>query len=328
MIKQQLAHEQPIAWQTLSHALKNDQLAHAYLFHGPKGTPKSECALFVAQSLICPHKDGDGFACEECAECERVVHQQFADLIYLDGSETSIKKEHILKLQHEFSKTGLEHTGRKIYIVNQAENATPEALNALLKFLEEPSGNQMTAILICEQTERLLPTIVSRCQPIPFRPLSAAECYERCKDKIDPLDAYLLSGMIHHPQEIIAAAESDEYQHAFYLFQSFTKAFLRSPYIGLDLLLKAGTERKKTDGKLWMRYFLEMQMMFYRDLIKGNGAIDHAWYQSMLQAYHEKNDRYDQLLEVLLETRDKLWKSVNLSLLCDQMVYKMKEVLG
>ena len=77
-----------------------------------------------------------------------------------------------------------------------------------------------------------------------------------------------------------------------------------------------------------MRYFLEMQMMFYRDLIKGNGASDHAWYQSMLQAYHEKNDRYDQLLEVLLETRDKLWKSVNLSLLCDQMVYKMKEVLG
>lgn len=328
MVKQQLALEQPVAWQTLYHALKNDQLAHAYLFHGPKGTPKLECALFIAQSLICPHKDKDGFACEECSECRRVVQHQFTDLIYLDGSETSIKKENILKLQHEFSKTGLEYTGRKIYIINQAENATVEALNALLKFLEEPSSNQMTAILICEQPDRLLPTIVSRCQPIPFRPLSAVQCYERCKNDLNPLDAYLLSAMIHHPQEMLETAESDEYQHAFYIFQNFTAAFLRSPYYGLDLLLKAGAERKKSDGKLWMRYFLEMQMTFYRDLIKGKSAVEDPWYLSMFQAYCEKHEHYDRLLEILLETRDKLWKSVNLTLLCDQMVYKMKEALA
>lgn len=327
MIKQRLAHEQPIAWQTLCHALQKDQLAHAYLFYGPKGTPKHECALLIAQSLICPHQDENGFACEECEECERVAHHQFADFIYLDGSETSIKKENILKLQHEFAKTGLEHTGRKIYIVNQAENATPEALNALLKFLEEPSSSQMTAILLCEQPERLLPTIVSRCQPVPFRPLSAAQCYERCKNEMNPLDAYLLSGMVSHPQEMMAVAESEEYQHAFYVFQNFTDAFLRSPYFGLDLLLKAGVERKKLDGKLWLRYFLEMQMIFYRDLVKGTNGIDNAWYCTMFQAYQTKHQRYERLLEILLETRDKLWKSVNLTLLCNQMVYQMKEAL-
>ncbi len=328
MIKQQLVHEQPIAWQTLCHALKNNQLAHAYLFHGPKGTSKLECAMLVAQSLVCPNKDEHGFACEECEECKRIAHHQFADLIYLDGSETSIKKENILKLQHEFAKTGLEHTGHKIYVVNQAENATTEALNALLKFLEEPSSTQMTAILICDQMDRLLPTIVSRCQLIPFRPLSSAQCYERCKNEMNPLDAYLLSGMIHHPQEMLAVAESDEYQHAFYLFENFTKAFSQSPYYGLDLLLKAGTERKKADGKLWMRYFLEMLMVFYRDLMKGTGNHDNAWYQSMLDMYRMKHIRYDQMLEILLTTRDKLWKSVNLTLLCDQMVYQMKEALG
>lgn len=326
MVKQQLALEQPIVWQTLSHALKNDRLAHAYLFHGAKGTAKVEGAILLAQSLICSHRDEDGFACEKCVQCQRIAKRQYTDLIYLDGAETSIKKENILKLQHEFAKTGLESTGRKIYVINQVENATAEALNALLKFLEEPSGEQMTAILIAEQPDRLLPTIISRCQPIPFRPLSAKQCYERTKNELNPLDAHMLSEMIHRPQEMREASESEEYQQAFAIFREFTPAFLRSAYLGLDVLLRACAERKKSDGKLWMNYFLNMQMTFYRDLIRTETGAD-AWYQSMLEAYRAKPLPVDRLLAVLSETSDKLTKSVNLTLLCDQMVNQMKEAL-
>lgn len=327
MMKEQLADQQGVAWQILSHALTQHKVAHAYLFHGPNGTPKMECAKLLAQSLICSHVDEHGYACEVCDECHRIQEEQFADLIVLDGTSVSIKKEQIVKLQHNFNKTGLEHTGKKVYIINYAENATPDALNSLLKFLEEPT-NDMVAILLVEQLDRLLPTIISRCQMIPFHPLRATQCYAICKETMEELDAYLLAQMIKNPKEMQDAQESDEYQHAKYLFIKFLEQFLVSPYYGLECLLSEGFDnKKKRDGKRCMRYFLELLMTFYKDLLQGGSYVEDPWYLDQLSSYRQKPYSYAKLLEILLETRDKLWKSVNLSLLSDQLVYNMKEVV-
>ena len=75
-----------------------------------------------------------------------------------------------------------------IYVLDHAENATPDALNSLLKFLEEP-GSDMIAILIVEQLDRVLPTIISRCQNIPFTPLRASQCYAAVQEELEVLDA-------------------------------------------------------------------------------------------------------------------------------------------
>lgn len=327
MLKQQLAKEQPIAYRTLSHALKNDMLAHAYLFYGPQGTPKEACAELLAQSVLCTNQDEDGFACEMCQDCIRIKEHRMTDFICLDGTSTSIKKENILKLQHEFSKTGLEHTGKKIYLINHAENATVDALNSLLKFLEEPSAN-MTAILICEQLDRLLPTIISRCQLIPFHPLSSETCFQLCKAELGELDAYLLSNMIHSPQEMLQTAEQVEYQQARHLFTCFLQQSVHSLHQAHCELLKEGFDQKRSDGKLCMRYFLEMLMTFYRDMIKGSNPLQDDWYGEVYRQYRSKSIRYEAILTILLTTKDKLWKSVNLTLLCDQMIYQMKEVMA
>ena len=147
MFKDILREQQPVVYHTLRNALEHNRLAHAYMFSGPSGTPKKETAYLLAQSLVCRES---GFACEVCDTCERIAHNEYADMIYLDGTSVSIKKDDILKLQHAFAKTGLEKTGKKIYVLDHAENATPDALNSLLKFLEEP-GSDMIAILIVEQ---------------------------------------------------------------------------------------------------------------------------------------------------------------------------------
>lgn len=325
MIKEQLKQEQPIAYRTLSHALQNDKLAHAYLLHGAPGTPKVACGQLLAQSILCTHSDKDGFACEECPDCRRIRDHQMTDFIYLDGTSTSIKKENILKLQHEFSKTGLEHTGKKIYMINHVENATTDALNSLLKFLEEPNG-QMIAILICDQLERMLPTIISRCQMIPFRPLSQSACYELCREELGELDAYLLSGMIHSPQEMIEASESEEYQQARHLFQGFIKNSAASIHQAHAALLKEGFDNKRIDGKRCMKYFLEMLMTFYRDMLKGKAGIKDEAYQASLMKQKSLGMNPQSILEILITTRDKLWKSVNLTLLCDQMIYQIRSV--
>ena len=116
-------------------------MSHALLLCGPRGTERRETAIFIAQSLVCQHSE-EGLACEECESCQRIAQGQYADLIVLDGADRSIKKDEILSLQEQFSKTALEGNGKKIYILDHAENATPEALNSLLKFLEEPAGQR------------------------------------------------------------------------------------------------------------------------------------------------------------------------------------------
>ena len=103
---ERLQAQQPVVYQTLKHALMQKKLAHAFLFVGQKGTPRLETALLLAQSRICQHVH-DGFACEECIDCQRIAEGNYADLILLDGASKSIKKEEIRSLQERFNKTGL-----------------------------------------------------------------------------------------------------------------------------------------------------------------------------------------------------------------------------
>ena len=169
MNRNELKTLQPIVYQTLHNALTNDSLSHCYLFVGPTGTARFETAVLLAQSLVCDHTD-DGWACQQCMQCIRIEENNYADYILIDGSKESIKAERILNLQYQFSQTALEKAGRKIFIINSCENMTLKAANSLLKFIEEPSGN-VVGIFITSQIDRLLPTIVSRCQKVSFRPL-------------------------------------------------------------------------------------------------------------------------------------------------------------
>ncbi|MEF9967267.1 MAG: DNA polymerase III subunit delta [Longicatena sp.] len=324
MFKDILLEQQPVVYHTLKNALETHKVAHAYMFSGPNGTPKKETAYFLAQSLLCEQEEG--FACETCDTCKRVVHNEYADMIYLDGTLVSIKKDEILKLQHTFSKTGLEANGKKVYILDHAENATPDALNSLLKFLEEPT-NDMVAILLVEQIDRVLPTIVSRCQNIPFTALNAKQCYEAIREELNELDAYLLSHMIRQKKDIMVAVESEDYQHAIYVFKGMIERYESSPYEALLFLQTEGfpTKQKKY-GKQALNYLIEILTLFFRDCLKQNKDIHDDWYLKHLMIMQSKQIDNVKILQILMQTKDKLLRSVNIQLLVEQMLYQMKEV--
>lgn len=323
MFKEILKEQQPVVYRTLLNALENDRLAHAYMFYGPSGTPKKETAYLLAQSLIC---EQEGFACETCSTCQRIAHNDFVDMIYIDGTSVSIKKDDILKLQQTFSKTGLEQTGKKVYVLDHAENATPDALNSLLKFLEEP-GSDMTAILIVEQLDRVLPTIVSRCQLIPFKALSAKQCYDAVNEELEELDAYLLSMMIRQKSEILETAETEEYQHARYVWKGMLETYLTSPYDALLFLqLEGFPAKQKKYGKQTMMYFIDMLTIFFKDCMQDRRISQDKWYLDMMDQYQKKEIDLVKVIKVLMQTKDTLLGSVNIQLLVDQMIYRMKEV--
>ncbi len=322
-MKNRIIAEQEIVYQTLENCLKGNKLSHALLFTGPKGTPKFQTALFLAQSLIC--KEADPFACEECELCDRVKQGQYTDVLILDGTQKSIKKDDVIRLQNQFNKTALEENGRKIYIINQAENATIEALNSLLKFLEEPSGENTTAILIVDQVERLLPTIVSRCQIIPFRPIPQDTCYSQAIEKgVDPQDAFLLSYSINDSDEILEISEKESYQKAIVGIKQHLNNIRRIDESLVNLQSEIFNEKDKT--KETLIYFISIFECIIQNALSGNKSSV-KWIQDEMDKLLAMKINLSQWLLILLETKDKCNRPFNTGLLLDQMILQMKEVM-
>lgn len=321
MFKERLKKEQPIAYKILENALISKHYAHAYLLVGEKGTPKKETAILLAQSLLC---DEEGFACETCNTCQRIADHNYADFIFIDGETTSIKKQNILAIQEEFNKTSVESKGKKIYVLNYAENATPDALNSLLKFLEEPVQD-VFAILTVEQLDRLLPTIQSRCQNIPLRKANISTCYEYCiKENIDPLDAYLLSHLAGCWEEITQKLEDENYQLARILAMDTIQMLYKNADQALVHLQRDGFKDKKGSDKMQFMMFVEILSIFFKDVIKGQTLCESSQWLSAMKEYNVKD--CIAYLTACMEAKDKCGRSVNLSLLCDQLIAKMKEL--
>ncbi len=161
--------EQPRVSEILAGSLRHDRLAHAYLFAGPRGSGKMEIALHLAKSLFCIELTGD--ACGKCLQCHRIEAGNHPDVHIIVPDGASLKIDQVRALQKEMTMRAVE-AGRKVYILEHVDRMTTQAANSLLKFLEEPPDGVL-AILITENSHAVLPTILSRCQILPFSPLSA-----------------------------------------------------------------------------------------------------------------------------------------------------------
>ncbi|HZG87535.1 DNA polymerase III subunit delta' [Paenibacillus sp.] len=151
----------------LQSALRAGTLSHAYVFEGPRGTGRRATALTLAQALHC--REGGGDACGVCAECRKIAGGNHQDVIRIDTEGAAVKIDQIRDLQKQFAyKTTGENP--RVYIIEEAERLTPQAANALLKFLEEPTSATV-ALLLTENAQALLPTILSRAQRLVFLPL-------------------------------------------------------------------------------------------------------------------------------------------------------------
>jgi DNA polymerase III subunit delta' len=138
--------------------------AHAYLFTGPSGVGKSEAALDFAAGLACP----DG-GCGVCTTCRRVREGLHPDVEIVAPEGNFIRKDEITTINMHAVYRPFEARA-KVYIFLEADNFNTEAANAFLKTLEEPPPH-VYFILVTDHPERLLPTVVSRCQQVAFSPV-------------------------------------------------------------------------------------------------------------------------------------------------------------
>lgn len=150
----------------LKNAVAQGQIAHAYIFYGPRGLGKTSTARILAKAANCLQLQSDGNPCGKCENCIAVQEGTFLDLIEIDAaSNRGIDQMRELKERIEFSPS---RGKKKVYIIDEVHMLTTEAFNALLKTLEEPPAH---AIFILATTEihKVPATILSRCQRFDFR---------------------------------------------------------------------------------------------------------------------------------------------------------------
>jgi len=160
---------------TLKNAIKQDRVAHAYLFCGPRGIGKTTTARILAKALNC-EKGPTPTPCNKCASCKEITGGNSLDIIEIDGaSNRGIDEIRNLRESVKFS----PHTGKfKVYIIDEVHMLTSEAFNALLKTLEEPPAH-VKFIFATTAPHKLIPTILSRCQRFNFRRLSSKDIAEK-----------------------------------------------------------------------------------------------------------------------------------------------------
>ncbi|MGN6509691.1 MAG: DNA polymerase III subunit gamma/tau [Chitinophaga sp.] len=200
---------------TLKNAIRNNQLAHAFLFCGPRGVGKTTCARILAKTINCENLQPDGEACNECNSCRTFNEGSSFNIHELDAaSNNSVDDIRTLVDQVRFAPQAGKY---KIYIIDEVHMLSSSAFNAFLKTLEEPPSY---AIFILATTEKhkILPTILSRCQIFDFKRITI-------QDTVD------------HLQEIVTKEHMTAEGDALHLIAQKTDGCMRDSLSTLDKIV-------------------------------------------------------------------------------------------
>lgn len=158
--------------QTLKNAIANNKLAHAYLFCGPRGVGKTTCARIFAKTINCEHRTSDGEACNECDSCKAMGEQRSYNVYELDAASNN-SVDNIRELIDQVQIP--PQIGKyKVFIIDEVHMLSTQAFNAFLKTLEEPPKHAIFVMCTTEK-QKILPTILSRCQTYDFQRISTQD---------------------------------------------------------------------------------------------------------------------------------------------------------
>lgn len=160
---------------TLKNAIRHNQLAHAFLFCGPRGVGKTTCARILAKTINCQNINEAGEACNNCSSCVSFNNGSSLNIYELDAaSNNSVDDIRTLVEQIRFAPQAGKY---KVYIIDEVHMLSASAFNAFLKTLEEPP-HYAIFILATTEKHKILPTILSRCQIFDFKRITTLDTVE------------------------------------------------------------------------------------------------------------------------------------------------------
>lgn len=325
---QQLEEIQPTVLRMLKNSIMKNRLAHAYLFEGMLGTGKKETSLMLAKSIFCVAPKDGCIPCESCHYCRRINNGNHPDVHVVEPDGASIKKQQIKFLQEEFAKTGVE-SSQKVYIIVHAERMTGSAANSLLKFLEEP-GSETLAILITEQAQQILPTILSRCQIVTFKPLSFDKLVEKLIEMgVERKKAPLIARTTNNLEEGLALNNDEWFAQAQKLVVKLYEVLSKNPLEALVALQENWflhfKEKEQFDRGLDLLLLLLRDLLYIQ--LDNNEQVVFLTEEKKLEQFALQSSglRLADQMACVLDAKRKLHANMNPQLLMEQLVLNLQE---
>ena len=323
-VEKYLKNYQPVIYQTFLNSLQKDQLSHAYLISGSNGAPLLDVATFFAKSILCD--DPSPLACNSCITCLRVDDGNYPDFFVFDGSKATIKKEAVTTIESAFEKKAFENKGIRVYVLHLIENMTIEAINSILKFLEEP-GQKVYAFLTTNNENVILPTIISRCQVLRLKLIDKQIVIRTAiEEGVDKKDAELLSYFYNDGELIKEVLEDKESNDAFFTAKECFEGIIQILAEGEtnDIIYQAQSNiTNRIKSKEACRYFINMLVMAFEDAIniqnQKNAFLES--YATILETLASKLSHLDESLIELLKCSGVVNANVNIPLLIDHIFY-------
>ncbi|MDR7002310.1 DNA polymerase III subunit delta' [Neobacillus niacini] len=324
----QLEEVQPTVLKMIKNSIQKHRVAHAYLLEGIRGTGKKEIALLYTKALFCESLIDGYRPCETCKNCKRINHGNHPDVHIVEPDGQSIKVEQIRNLQVEFSKKGVESL-KKVYILVHADKMSVSASNSLLKFLEEPSS-QTTAFLLTEQPQKILPTILSRCQVLTFRPLSPQAMVKQLMENgVDPMKAPLLAQLTNSLEEALSLNGDDWFAQAQKIVVKLYEVLKKNPLEAMIML--QGDWFLHFKEKEQINRGLDLLLLIFKDLLyiqldKQEQIVFIEESERLKQfALQASRRRLTDQMSAILEAKKKLAANMNPQLMMEQLVLKLQE---
>lgn len=313
-MREYLKKNQPIFYNLINNEFSQEKIPHAFLLVG-NNTEKP--LNFLAMSLICD----ETLACMKCNDCRKVLENKYGDILKFNGKDISIKKGDIELIQNTFKKSSLEGKA-KIYIIENIEYSTKEAMNTLLKMLEEPEDG-IYALFTAQNINRVLPTILSRCQIIDIKPDSKEIIVKQLKNENIPDDAANILSFL--TVDINEAREL--YDERFEFMQVQVINFIEDLYFKRNnLIINTQTNLlKKYKERNDIKLFLNMLLLAIKDVfhVKHNQKIIFKSSYELFKQINVSDQKIIKQIEIILEAINIIESNVNVALLMDSLMYRL-----
>jgi len=316
---------QEVAYSLLINSIKKNKLSHAYLFNSNNNDNVMDFVLAFIKTILCD--DCCTTTCEKCKNCNRCIridNNNYPEIKVIESDSFVIKKEQLLELQSEFSRSSIE--GKYlIYIIKDCEKMNKQAANSILKFLEEPVDG-IIAILITSNISKVLETISSRCQIINLKKESNYSELSNYEDR-----------------DVVSLFVKDEDNnninftfYFYYLFLEFlnfvVKFFDDIEEIGYDVMIDMKDRwYDKIQNREEFDTALILMLCFYYDVLKVKvGIKDYTFYnyKKLIDSYVSKFS-----IDVILKKIDIISYGIeaarynlNINLLSDDIVIRLGEI--
>lgn len=309
--------EQPILYNLIKNSIKNDKISHAYLFETNNNSNSLDIIYSFVKEIVCPYSNEK--RCDNCSICKRIDDGNYLDVKVINPDGLLIKKEQLIDLQDEFSKVSIENN-KKVYIINECEKMNLQSSNSILKFIEEPIDN-IIAVLVTNNINKVLKTIVSRCQVISLKK-NKREIFDSSLENI----SYVLTNNDLDREKFLSLESNSIFLDDVISFISFYEDN------GIDTVIYV--------KKLWHDKFkdricvvnaFDVMINFYYDLFmyKLNGQVlIFVDKKELIDKLCRKNSLENILRkeEIFIELKNLVSYNVNINLLIDYMIIKLEEV--